>query len=325
MSKNADIKLGYACNDHCIHCVVEKLRDIANKNKETISTDEYKNEILKNKQLGIKRITITGGEPTIRKDFLEIIKFTKKNDLNIHLQSNGRKFSDIKFTIESVTYIDIFEIALHGNQKIHELVTQTQNSYEETITGIKNILKLGGKIYGKIVLSKINYKYILETLKIYENLGVKIVSISFPHSSGEKNYLKNVAPYYLEIKSYIQEALDYYEDKLFHIELEDIHPCALDKEYPIRHFQEFYQKTKKTNLKLISQKTQKWEYLRGAIKLKFPKCQDCIYNLYCDGYWKEYIEERGSDEFNPIKNINKKNLFDKNDLKIISLIKSFQN
>jgi len=45
MTKIADTKIGYACNDECIHCVVEELRKSANLKKEFLSTAKYKEEI----------------------------------------------------------------------------------------------------------------------------------------------------------------------------------------------------------------------------------------------------------------------------------------
>ncbi|MCA9495874.1 MAG: radical SAM protein [Nanoarchaeota archaeon] len=318
MKKNADIKLGYECNDHCTHCVVEELRDLAIKQKNRRTTQDYKDEVLKSKNAGFKSITITGGEPTIRPDFLEIVKFVYQNNLSIELQSNGRNFKDKSLAQDSSKYINTFIIALHGpNEKIHDKITQTKGSFEETIDGIKNLVKFNAKITGKIVISKINYKYILETLKLYEKLGVKVVVVSFPHSSGAKDYIKKIAPYYTQIKSQIQDSLEYYSDinKLLLI-LEEILPCALDKEYPLIHFYEFFENLRISQLNTLSDKTRNWRILRKAIKRKGEICPECLLNNFCDGYWKEYINERGFQEFKPIKKLDKK-IFFKHDIKKI--------
>ena len=94
----ADIKLGYSCNDDCIHCVVSRLRKEAiKKNKLDLNFEEYKKEIDNLKKENFTEITVTGGEPTIRNDFIKIIEYIKKNNFKIDLQTNGRRLSDFNF------------------------------------------------------------------------------------------------------------------------------------------------------------------------------------------------------------------------------------
>lgn len=313
MRHNADIKLGYECNDHCIHCVVDELRDIAIKTKRKRDTKEYLKEIDESKKAGYNSITVTGGEPTIRPDFIEILHYIKDNELCCEVQSNGRKFKDLELAKKATPLVNNFIIALHGpTEEIHDKVTETKGSFNETIEGIKNLIKTNAKrITGKIVLSHINYKQVFETLKLYEKLGVNFVVVSFPHSSGASDYIKRVAPYYKDIKPYIEECLDYYNNvENFHLIVEDIMPCALSKEYPIIHFYEFFQAfKKKRRLSTLSDSRRDWNNLRKSIKRKHEKCTKCVFNNWCDGYWKEYVDERGFDEFEPIEKADFKILF----------------
>lgn len=304
MAKIADIKIGYACNDECVHCVVEELRKVANLKKEFLSTQKYKEEILKEKNKGVTTIVLTGGEPTIYKDFFDITKFIKENNLKIHIQSNGRKFSNQEFLNKANEFIDTYEIALHGpNAKIHEKVTQTQSSFDETVNGLKNLVKINATVSGKIVLSKINYMYLIETINLYKQIGIKHVIVAFPHSSGEKDYIDRVAPTYPQIKPFIEKALTDFNPSEIFISLENILPCALDKQFSLKHFQDFYQILKNSNLKLVGEQTLDWTFLKKAIKTKGDICKKCLYNTYCEGYWKEYVEVRGFSEFKPIEKI----------------------
>lgn len=313
MNISSDIKLGYECNDACVHCVVEKLRKIANQGKKRRSTQEYKKEVLISKRNGAKSIVVTGGEPTIRPDFIDILKFIYDNGLKIGLQSNGRKFQDFKLAEESSKYVTTYVIALHGhNDETHDKITQRKGSFAETLRGLENLVKIGCRVYGKIVLSNYNYMYLLETLKLYEKKGIKEVLVYYPHSSGEAHFIKKIAPKLTDIKKYIEESLDYFNDaNKFYVILGDIFPCDLDKEYPIMHFKEFLKFNSKKRMKPLLDEPRDWGTLRKAIRRKPRVCRECIlYNL-CDGHWKEYIDERGYSELKPIKKINK-NIFFKN-------------
>ncbi|RLE45274.1 hypothetical protein DRJ25_05915, partial [Candidatus Woesearchaeota archaeon] len=70
--KEIDIKIGNICNNNCMFCVNERSREIS-KDFETIIK-----EIAQARKEGYSKIIITGGEPTIQKDLIKIIKAAKK-------------------------------------------------------------------------------------------------------------------------------------------------------------------------------------------------------------------------------------------------------
>jgi len=308
--KTADIKLGYGCNDKCIHCVVAKLRDIAIKNKHlNLKTKEYITEINKVIQNGITQIVLTGGEPTIRKDFTYLVDYIHKTGTKIILQTNGRLLSNIKLSKSIQGKIDNYIIALHGSNKlIHENITQTPNSYNQTIQGIKNISKLGGNICGKTIISKLNYNNLLEICKKYDDLGIKEIFIAYPHSSGETNYLKNIAPTYTQIKQEIQNCIDWAEKNKINLKLESILPCNLSKENSIKYFYDFTEILSQKKIKMLDSNYKSWDkYTKISKKKDFSKCQKCIFNMFCNGFWSEYIELYGFNEMAPITKIKNKN------------------
>ena len=88
-----DLKVGTSCNNSCIHCVVG---DEIMANNNNLSFKEIK-DILVNNINNIDTLQLTGGETTIRPDFLDILKYAK-NELGIKkiiLQTNGRMFSSL--------------------------------------------------------------------------------------------------------------------------------------------------------------------------------------------------------------------------------------
>lgn len=307
--KTADIKLGYSCNDKCIHCVVEELRNIAQKNKNPdLKTNEYLKEIDKAIENKVTRIVLTGGEPTIRKDFVEIVDYIYKTNTQIYLQTNGRFLSNPDVIKKIIGKIDSYIIALHGpNQTIHELITQSENSFNQTIQGIKNIIKVNGNICGKTVISKINHKTLLETCKLYNKLGVKEIYLAYPHSSGNPNYLEKIAPTYSQIKQEIENCIDWAQINDINLKLESILPCHLSKEYPLKYFSDFTEFNSQKQIKMLNQNQKSWENYTKTEKKKDPtKCQKCFYNQFCNGIWHEYIKLYGFKEITPITQIKDK-------------------
>lgn len=104
--KKVTLSLTNKCNLNCDFCA----QDSCNKNNDEASLVEIKNyidNILKFKPL---RITLTGGEPMIRKDFLEILNYLSNNfDGKIELMTNAMFICEenVSEIIKNVYSIDI--------------------------------------------------------------------------------------------------------------------------------------------------------------------------------------------------------------------------
>lgn len=81
----AHLGLTAACNMKCRYCSVRKPY---HKVKE-LSTLEWKNVIDKLAGLGVFQIGFTGGEPTLRKDIVDLAKYVTKNKCTFNLTTNG--------------------------------------------------------------------------------------------------------------------------------------------------------------------------------------------------------------------------------------------
>lgn len=48
--------------------------------------------------MGVKRVVLIGGEPTIYKDIVTLLSYIKSKNMRSSIATNGRRFSDIEFT-----------------------------------------------------------------------------------------------------------------------------------------------------------------------------------------------------------------------------------
>ena len=93
--------------------------------KETkdLTTQEIKNIIVTIPTDTI--VGFTGGEPTIRKDFLEIALYAKSTNHKVALQTNGTRFSDWEFAQGACNVIDYVLIAIHShNPETHNSIVR---------------------------------------------------------------------------------------------------------------------------------------------------------------------------------------------------------
>jgi len=305
-----DIKLGYTCNNNCIHCVISSNREyLAKKNKKNDrDTQECKKELLDSKSQGYDMIVLTGGEPTIRKDFLIIVDYAKSLGYKITLQTNGRMFYYKEFAKKLAKYQISYTIALHGDtEETHDNISRVNGSFKQTVNGIKNLIDLKQKIWGKVVISKKNYKNLKNIAKLFLDLGIYDINFAFPHPQGSawKNF-HDVVPTYTEIEPFIRETINYGEEyskeknvKTW-IDFEAIPFCFMIGNE--KNISEIHYKEKgKVGVKPVGEEVVDWQKRRLEIKKKFPQCIECRYNSLCEGVWEEYPKKYGSDEFKPIK------------------------
>lgn len=86
MIDNLRISVTYKCNLNCSYCHKEGQL----KAKKELSLDRIEKIMEAAKEIGIKKIKITGGEPLLRKDIIDIIRIIKKNNFeDISLVTNG--------------------------------------------------------------------------------------------------------------------------------------------------------------------------------------------------------------------------------------------
>lgn len=302
----ADIKLGYTCNNNCIHCVAADARDlcILRGKSADLTTAEYKHELQDSRSRGCDSITFTGGEPTVRNDLPCLMQFAENLGYSINIQTNGRRFSSLKYA-EALSRIvkASYCIALHGdNAETHDSVTRVRGSFHETVTGIRNLVSLNQNVLAKLVLSKVNHLFQKEICVLLGDLGVRHITITFPHGLGNagKNFF-DVIPYYRETLSPLQASLDYCREKNMIIRTE-AYPYCLMEGYE-EHVTELYFNDSPVELKQLGHRSFliDWSKVRLTEKKKFIHCAECCYEIICEGPWREYPEKYGESEFKPVK------------------------
>lgn len=100
--------------------------------------EELKKMMLMAKKAGAMAIQITGGEPTVREDILEILKFARENFVHVQLNTNGIKIAeDLEFARKLKGLVNTIYISFDG-------VTKLTNPWiEYSKKAIENFRKAG--------------------------------------------------------------------------------------------------------------------------------------------------------------------------------------
>ena len=132
------------CNFKCGYCLPNGYQVDKSDNRKFLHLDEIKRLAKCFSELGVNKIRITGGEPTVRKDFFDIIKVLKFDAgiNNVVITTNGYHLDKkAKLLVDSgLTGINISIDSL--NQETFKKITG-HNRLPEILQGIENLQNIG--------------------------------------------------------------------------------------------------------------------------------------------------------------------------------------
>ncbi|MFT4304436.1 MAG: radical SAM protein [Candidatus Woesearchaeota archaeon] len=322
------LTLGGICNNCCVGC------STPSENYNSLSTKKILLELKKCKRQGYKEVHFFGGEITLRKDFFKLITFSKKLFDSVAITSNGRMFHYNLF-VQKIAKLDIslINISLHGHDaKTHELWTKTPGSFEQTVNGIKNLIKNNVNVNINCVLWRGNYKHVNNFLDLLLSLNVKsVVFLNInPIGFGQEKY--NSLTFNLEKLDYLNKSLLSYKNNFNKITLEDFPFCTFS--YLIHNSKNIKIVNSSGNISIDNNLISSYgaaylkqsgidifsniniqDNIQNVCRLfniyvkKIEKCKECIYENKCNGIFNDYIEFMGYERLqNQINNLFNKNI-----------------
>ena len=158
------------CNLNCLHCFNAKDND-------RLNTEWKYEDILKlldeSKELGVHAFTITGGEPLVHKDFLNIIKAIYERDMFVfELNTNGILITqNMLDEFKKIGCYPLIKISFDG-VGYHNWMRQNPKAEEKTIEAIKLCIINGFKVKVQTQVHKKNVDVMMDTAKLLNSLGV---------------------------------------------------------------------------------------------------------------------------------------------------------
>ncbi len=162
------IELSFRCNLHCVHCYVSHPPEGKELTCQQICDilDAIVSE-------GCLWLLITGGEPLIRKDFLDIYTYAKKKGLLVTLFTNGTLITEGIADYLKEWPPDKVEITLYGiTKETYEKITGIKGSFEKCMRGIHLLLERKIPLNLKTMVMTPNKDEIREIERYVKGLGL---------------------------------------------------------------------------------------------------------------------------------------------------------
>lgn len=169
----------YRCNHRCLYCFSHTTAGNSEQRKD-IDLSDFK-ESLSRFKVGVgDRIVLNGGEPTLHKNFIDIVDVALKTCSEVVLYSNGVAFADLGFAKEIFSNRGLrITIPIHGDEMTHDYITRCCGSWRKTSLAISNISSCGCGLClePKFIVSDIMAKkafdtrmYLLSNVKQWETI-----------------------------------------------------------------------------------------------------------------------------------------------------------
>lgn len=151
------------CNFNCVHCYNARNRD-------DLSYSQILNVLEQLKKIGVEKIKYGGGEPLVRKDFLDILAKTISMGFDVTFSTNG-------YLIEPKTVQKIkdsgltrIQVSLDGNEGVHNFLRQNSSAYSGAVNAINLFAQNDFKVSVATTLVKPNLNCLEDIFDVCSNL-----------------------------------------------------------------------------------------------------------------------------------------------------------
>jgi cyclic pyranopterin phosphate synthase len=320
-SERVHISIGAVCNNNCIFCMEED-RDGRYVNNSAMTSERVRWILEENR--GAEEVCFTSGEPTTRPELPELVALAHKLGYRrISVMTNGRRLSHMPYAaLLAKAGMNRFYISIHGHtKKLHEGLTRTPDSFEQTVAGLDAIAKLkrfGIELHTSTVLTDRNLPHLTDIYRFLRSHGVDQVVFNVMQANGRADtYFEQIFPRYTDIAAEFRRFLADVGEPQPMAFLVDIPLCTtegiadfhrgyveryrhfdLDTQAPLEATQrpERSQEGRGRGLVLVTRQD-----LDEAQRDKRAECAGCHYTNACEGVWRNYLRRNGWDELVPVQ------------------------
>jgi radical SAM protein with 4Fe4S-binding SPASM domain len=196
------------CNLQCVHCYKTAGESLP----EELTTEEWYSVIDELKALGVMTVAITGGEPFMRDDLFDILKYIANSTIGINLLTNGTLVTpaDIE-TLKEIGPEKVI-VSLDGaTRNTHEKI-RGESTFDKTVKTIAMLTENGLPVRSNTVIYTGNIAEIEKIIEMLLGLGVQEMVFDRFMSTGRGKEHEGLIPP-LEVGEDLSKIFSTYESR----------------------------------------------------------------------------------------------------------------
>ena len=159
-----------ACNYKCKHCYLENIPE-----KNEMNADEIKRIFSNSRLLKNARVGISGGEPFMKKDIVEILSTISKLGYKLEMTTNGAFPERVKEFLNksNKNKIDI-AVSIDGLENSNDKI-RAKGGFEKAVKTLEIIKEIGiNKLQVNVVIQKLNIDHLNEIKEYFSSLNINV-------------------------------------------------------------------------------------------------------------------------------------------------------
>ncbi len=175
------------CNMACRHCWIAPTFENSDRSQMYLPFDLFTKVVREGKEMGISGIKLTGGEPFIHPDIINILRYIRDNDLTLSIESNGVALTPHLADLIRSCKRPFISISIDGSLESHEWMRGVKGSFDRVSQGVRYLVETGVHPQVIMAVSRRNQHEIAELAQYAQDLGASSVKYNFvtPTSRGE--------------------------------------------------------------------------------------------------------------------------------------------
>ena len=193
--------LTYRCNLACEHCYLDagpaKVRLPTFSDRSELSTEQCYRVIDEIAAFAPECVTIlTGGEPLLRRDIVEIIRYAASKELWVVVGTNGVKITENLAGILKAEGVRGLALSLDAlDPERHDAFRKVRGAWENTVEGAKILARVGLPFIVQTTVGAHNREELAEIAAFaHDELGAKVWNVYFLVPSGRGAFVSDIAP-----------------------------------------------------------------------------------------------------------------------------------
>lgn len=190
------VETGIQCNNRCVFCYENGYRRIPGYTR-LVPSEVIRDRIRWGVENGFTTLSLTGGEPTIRKDFKALVEYSRSVGFqHVSVTTNGSMLSDPGFFSDCVRGgLDGMGVSIHGmSSAVHDAMTGRKGAFAQAIRtlshGVKAQQALGPRRFRLNTFTVIHGGNVQELDRLTDMLGAIGVRLMIlqPQIIGKANF-----------------------------------------------------------------------------------------------------------------------------------------
>jgi radical SAM protein with 4Fe4S-binding SPASM domain len=180
------------CNLKCPHCYINATTQEL---KNELTTEESKNLIDQICEVSKPLLILSGGEPLLRPDVYELVRYGASKGLKMGLGSNGSLIDAAAAKRLKDAGIETVSISLDSHiPEQHDEFRGVSGSWEKAVGAIKALQENGVLVQVNTTLTQQNYDQIDDIMSLAENIGVENFHLFFLVPTGRGVKIADISP-----------------------------------------------------------------------------------------------------------------------------------